>query len=102
MAPASTGKIVEDYNDVFSRYDPDKNTTRNIMTKYEKTAVLALRIEQLTRGAAPCIPTEGLASMRDIALAELKQRALPFVIVRTLPSDVKEYWRLQDLIELSD
>jgi DNA-directed RNA polymerase subunit K/omega len=95
-------KIVEDYNDVFSAYDPARNTTRNIMTKYEKTAVLALRIEQLARGAAPCVPTDGLASVRDIALAELKQRTLPFVVVRTLPSDVKEYWRLKDLIELAE
>ena len=101
MAPGAVG-IIEDYNDIFSKYDAMKNTTRNIMTKYEKTAVLSLRIEQLTRGAAPCIDATGLTTMRHIALAELKAGALPFLLVRTLPSDGKEYFRVKDMMLLAD
>lgn len=96
--------IIEDYNDIFLNYDPSKNYTRNIMTKYEKTLVLALRTEQLARGAPPCIEVDPAAytTMRDIALAELAAHRLPFVIARTLPNDTKEYWKLVDMVVLAD
>jgi DNA-directed RNA polymerase subunit K/omega len=101
---ASTSKIVRDYNDIFIDYDPNKNTTRNILTKYEKTAVLSLRLEQLMRGGAPCIDVEamGLTNIRDIALAELESRKIPFLVMRTLPGGQKEYWKLADMIILRD
>lgn len=94
--------VIEDYNDIFSNHDVTRNTTRNVMTKYEKTAVMSLRLEQLTRGASPCLDTEGMTTMRQIALAELKSGVLPFLLVRTLPSDVKEYFRIKDMIILAD
>jgi DNA-directed RNA polymerase subunit K/omega len=102
--PVPTTKIIQDYNDIFVNYDPSKNNTRNIMTKYEKTAVLSLRLEQLVRGASPCIEIADKLNytMRSIAAAELNDRKLPFVIVRTMPNDTKEYWKLEDLIILRD
>ena len=95
-------RVVEDYNDVFLRYDPAANTTRNILTKYERTAVLALRIEQLSRNAAPCVDASSFTTMREIALRELEMRVLPFVVVRTLPNDAREYWKLRDMVLLRD
>ena len=106
MAPAAAAPkvVVQDYNDIFTDYDAARNTTRNVLNKFEKTSVLALRMEQLVRGAPPCVDAAamGLATTREVALAELEQRKLPFVILRTLPNDVKEYWKLQDLICLRD
>ena len=32
-----------------------------------------------------------------IALEELKQKKLPFIIMRPIPNGKKEYWRLSDL-----
>ena len=99
--PSAT-QVVEDYNDIFSNYDPSNNTTRNILTKYEKTAILSMRIEQLMRGAPPTVDADamGLKNIREVALAELEARKLPFVVMRTLPNDAKEYWKLKDMIIL--
>ena len=96
--------VVNDYNDIFSDYDPSRNTTRNVLNRYEKASVLSLRMEQLVRGAPPCVDAEGLGlkTMQDIAVKELELRRLPFIIVRTLPNDDKEYWKLQDMICLRD
>jgi DNA-directed RNA polymerase subunit K/omega len=97
----TTSKIL-DYNDV--SFDPAQNTTRNIMTKFEKTAIMSLRLEQLARGAPPCVDAEalGLKTMREIAVVEMDQRKLPFVVMRTLPNNRKEYWKLRDMVILRD
>ncbi len=99
---------VIDYNDVFVEYDTSTHVTRDVLTKYEKTAVLSMRIEQLQRGAVPCVDVASVSDTRtggggeevtprDIALAELESGRLPFIVVRTLPNDKKEYWKLKDL-----
>jgi len=89
--------LQESYADIMTAYPESvkKNTTRNIMSKYEKTKVIGLRLEQLARGA---LATAEGANIRDIALNELEQRTLPFLIVRVLPNGIKEYWRLEDMI----
>jgi len=91
---------IHDYNDIIKNYDPTNNKTKNILTKYEKVKLIGVRTEQLQRGAAPLIDTKGFKefSPRDIALEELKQRKMPFMICRTLPDGSKEYYRLQDMI----
>lgn len=93
--------IIQDYNDIFV-VDARAHKTRNIMTKYEKTAVLSLRLQQLARGAPPCVDTAQLSDMRAVALEELAQGKLPFVVVRSLPDDTKEYWKIRDLTVLRD
>lgn len=98
--PAQT-TIIQDYNDVFV-VEARQNKTRNIMTKYEKTAVLSLRLQQLARGAPPCVDASRLSDMRSVALEELAQGKLPFVVVRSLPDDTKEYWKIRDLTVLRD
>lgn len=90
---------MEDYADIMRSYDPSKNTTKNILSKYEKVKIIGLRAEQLQRGAEPLIDWKGFEfDPRKIAMEELKQRKIPFMIRRTLPNGGKEYYRLADML----
>jgi DNA-directed RNA polymerase subunit K/omega len=92
--------VLESFAEVAKGYDASKNTTMNILSKYEKTKIIGMRLEQLSRGASPTIDYKALKlnSIREIAFMELKERVLPFMIVRTLPCGLKEYWKLEDMI----
>lgn len=83
-------------------YDPRKNITSSIMSIYEKTNILGSRIRQLENGAPTFLSREMLedlnGNIRRIAEIELEQKKLPYIIVRKLPNDNIEYWKLNDLI----
>lgn len=70
--------------------------TNEFLTKYEKTKVIALRAEQLARGAQPFVEFEAGEAFDpyEVALRELEARRLPFVIVRHLPDGSKEHLRI--------
>ena len=93
---------MEDFNDIMRKYEPTKNKTKNILSKYERVKILGLRSEQLQRGADPYIEFDGSKEFnpREIANEELRQRKLPFMIKRQLPDGTFEYWRLDDMIIL--
>lgn len=93
-------KVVDDFKDVLSAYDPKSNTTKNIMSKYEKTKIIGMRMEQLARSAEPYVEVHKNHPFDpfEIATKELSERKLPFMICRTLPNGKKEYWRLEDMI----
>lgn len=75
-----------------------KHTTTPIMTKYEKTRILGLRISQLNNGAPRLyIPENNIIDNSIIAEKELENKLLPFIISRPLPNGTKEHWRIQDL-----
>jgi DNA-directed RNA polymerase subunit K/omega len=95
-----TTKIVKDYQDIMVNYDPSKNISMNILTKYEKTSILGLRMEQLARGAQSLVEVDEKKQFDPYAIAyeELLTRKIPFMLCRTLPNGVKEYWRLQDVV----
>ncbi len=72
------------------------------LTKYEIARIVAARAKQLAMGAKPLIDVSKL-NTRDpviIALEELKQGKLPFIIVRTLPTGRKIEIKVQDLQKL--
>jgi len=102
----------EDYNSIkiMTKVErDDKNlvidnihNTIPILTKYEKTRILGLRISQLNRGAKPFIDLSKYESQRFIdnhiiAESELRQKKLPYIIMRPLPDGRREYWKLEDL-----
>ncbi len=96
-----TSKIVEDYNDIMTNYDPRQNITKNILSKYEKTKILGMRMEQLARSAKPYVDIKNREyDPYKIAQEELMSRKIPFMICRTLPNGKKEYWRLDDMLIL--
>lgn len=72
--------------------------TLPLLSRYEKARVLGERAEQINSGAQPFIDVE--TSMIDgylIAMKELEQKKIPFIIQRPLPNGGCEYWRLVDL-----
>jgi DNA-directed RNA polymerases I, II, and III subunit RPABC2 len=91
-------KIIESYSEIMEKYDPSKYVSTNVMTKYEKTKIIGLRLEQLSRGAPTLVDTSKVSSLRDIVMKELAERKIPFMLVRTLPNNKKEYYRICDMI----
>jgi DNA-directed RNA polymerase subunit K/omega len=79
-----------------------KKMTRNILNKYEKTSIIALRAEQLSNGAESYLSEEILVSMTnvmDIAKKEFEHEPplIPFIIRRPI-SNYHENWKLTELI----
>jgi DNA-directed RNA polymerase I, II, and III subunit RPABC2 len=69
-----------------------------ILSRYERARILGERAKQINSGAKPFIDVE--PSMMDgylIALKELEQKRIPFIIQRPLPNGASEYWRVTDL-----
>ena len=80
----------------------ENHKTFPILTKYEKTRILGLRISQLNKGAKPFIDlskyeTQKFIDNHIIAESELRQKKLPYIIMRPIPDGRREYWKLEDL-----
>ncbi len=76
----------------------ENHQTIPILTKYEKTKVLGMRIKQLNHGSEPYIKTgKNILDSHVIAMEELNQKKLPFIIARPLNKDKTEYWNINDL-----
>ena len=72
--------------------------TLPFLTKYEKAKVLGERAKQINAGAKPFVDVENnVINGYLIALKELEERKIPFVIKRPLPNGGCEYWKLKDL-----
>jgi DNA-directed RNA polymerase I, II, and III subunit RPABC2 len=84
------------HRDEFDRVDP-LHTTIPMLTKFEKASILGLRAKQINSGAPPFVERNGVIDGYEIALEELKQKKLPFIIKRPLPDGRSEYWRVADL-----
>ena len=68
----------------------------DFLTKYERVQLIGARMEQLARGAPPCVEA-GERNVREIAEKELRNGVLPLMLRRKLPNGVKEKRRLRDL-----
>lgn len=91
--------ITEDYRMLLMNYDPAKNVTRPLMTKYEKAFVLGKRATMLARGAEPLIDVpEGETDVIAIAEEELNKKLTPFIIERDLGNGKKEIWKIKDMV----
>jgi len=69
-----------------------------ILTKYEKTKIIGIRLKQLNNGAKPYVTiSDTILDNNIIVNMELIQKVLPFIVSRPLPNNTYEYWKLQDL-----
>lgn len=91
---------IEDINDIMKTYDPNENKSKNILSKYERVAIISQRAEQIARGAIPYVKWTLSFNPIEIAKEELRQRKIPIMLLRIMPNGKKEYWRLQDMIIL--
>jgi DNA-directed RNA polymerase subunit K/omega len=95
-----TKEPFDECNKILASLDKNK-ISKLIMTKYEFNAIVSLRTSQLSLGAIPFVDiTYDIKSnmdLRKIALEELKQNKLPYIIKRPLPNNKYEYIRIKDL-----
>jgi len=91
---------IEDVSKTNESLSKDK-ISKPIMTVYEFDKIIGMRTQQLSSGATPFINgVKNVSSnmeLRQVALEELKQGRLPFIIERDLPNKKKEYYRVKDL-----
>ena len=71
-------------------------------TKYEYTALIGTRAQQIAEGAKPLVSLNGIhtSSPRfvwDVAEREVGEKKLPFIIHRRFPNGVSEYWSATEL-----
>lgn len=72
--------------------------TYPFITKYEYARVIGMRTKQLNNGADPFVKVDrGMIDGYTIALKEMEEKKIPFIIARPLPNGGREYWKLQDL-----
>ena len=87
--------VIRDKNNIII---DELHKTIPILTKYEKTRILGIRIKQLNNGSLPYVMvSEDLLDNFIIAEKELKEKKIPFIIQRPLPNNTFEYWKLEDL-----
>ena len=71
-------------------------------SKYEYTALLGTRAQQLAEGAKPLVDLKGLVQsdtqfVWNLAHREIVEQKLPFIVHRRLPNGVSEYWSSTEL-----
>tara|TARA_Y100001970_G_C14243709_1_gene866526 strand:- start:221 stop:586 length:366 start_codon:yes stop_codon:yes gene_type:complete len=89
-----------DLNDFYKTYGKNKQKyiSQPVLTKYEKTRIISERVQQLSNGAIPYLKDpSSYPNIYDIALNELSNKKLPFIIKRGISSGNFELWKLEDL-----
>lgn len=67
------------------------------MTKYEMVRIIGERVKQLTLGSKSFIKNKEAFNYEEIAYEELKNKLIPFKIIRNLPNNFKEEWKINEL-----
>jgi DNA-directed RNA polymerase subunit K/omega len=104
--------VLQNYDEILSMTKVVRNSdgvivdklhrTIPYLTKYEKARILGQRAKQINSGAYPFVKVpENVIDGYIIAEMELKQKRIPFIIRRPLPNGGSEYWRVQDLEDIS-
>ena len=95
---------IEDVSKINDLLNKEDRISKPIMTIYEFDKIMGMRTQQLASGATPFINIEGgklviesNMELRNIALRELEEGRLPYIIERVLSNKKKEYFRVCDL-----
>ena len=68
------------------------------LTKFERAKILGQRAKQINNGSPIFVKvTPNIIEGHTIALMELNQKKIPFIIKRPLPNGSSEYWKVSDL-----
>lgn len=95
--------IIHDDSDKIKDIDVSTYTSLPWMTKYEFDQLIGLRTMHLSIGAVPFInitddyTIKTNMDLRKIALQELKEKKLPYIIKRPMPNGEAEYWPVDKL-----
>jgi DNA-directed RNA polymerase I, II, and III subunit RPABC2 len=76
--------------------------TQPFFTKYEYTALVATRAQQIAEGAKPLIDLKGMKTsdpmfVWTVAKQEIADRKLPYIIRRQLANNTSEFWSTQEM-----
>lgn len=98
-----TSQVIDDIEKVQDFLKDKKYISKPIMTKYEFNSIIALRTTHLSLGAIPFVDVPNdlkittNMELRKIAIQELKEGKLPFIVKRTIPNHLPEYWNIKDM-----
>lgn len=67
------------------------------MTRYEFTRIVGMRALQIAKGAPIQIDVEGETDPNKIAIKELEQNKIDYIIKRELPDGSYEEWAINEL-----
>ena len=70
----------------------------NVLSKYEKSALISDRAEDISRGSPITIKNPNTTNPIEIAKLELKAKTIPYKVIRTFPDGSTEIWKVKDLI----
>lgn len=88
-------KVIRDKNNIII---DELHRTIPHLTKYERARILGQRAKQIETGATPFIKVpEDVIDGYLIAVLELQENRIPFIIRRPLPNGGSEYWKISDL-----
>lgn len=90
----------EDINNIMKDYKRKLKSykTNPALTKYEKCKVISERANQINHGSHIFIKNPELYNNAyDIAVQELNEKSIPFIIKRPY-GNTFEYWKLNDLL----
>ena len=96
----STTSEFSSFTEIEQIYQPDKNKSSNIMTVYQKTNLIGLRLEQLAMGAPSLLDDDDLQkceNIHQVAEKELELKLLPYMVQRNLGNNTKEVWKIRDM-----
>jgi DNA-directed RNA polymerase I, II, and III subunit RPABC2 len=94
--------ITDDYQKIKSA-DVSSYISIPWMTKYEFDQLIGLRTMHLSRGAIPFVEIadgyniKSNMDLRKIAIRELQEGKLPYIIKRPMPNGNPEYWPVSKL-----
>ena len=82
--------------------DAPNRKTMPYFSKYEYTALIGVRAQQLADGGVPLVNIQEFNKddprlLWKIAERELLERKLPFIVSRRLPGGESEYWGIHEL-----
>jgi len=99
----ATYSITDDIQKVKASTEAKEYRSKPIMTKYEFNELISLRTTHLSLGAIPFVQVPedmnivSNMQLRKIALQELKEGKLPYLVKRTIPNHKPEYWAIKDM-----
>ena len=67
-----------------------------ILSQFEITALISVRTTQIENGAEPCIEYSINDTPKNIAIRELEEKKIPFMIKRKLNNYI-EIWKIDEL-----
>jgi DNA-directed RNA polymerase I, II, and III subunit RPABC2 len=88
--------------DKFNNIIDNLHRTAPYLSKYERARILGQRAKQINSGAVAFVKVpEKVIDGYIIAELELLNKSIPFIIRRPLPNGGSEYWKLDDLENIS-